>query len=302
MPAHLSHDDDLHDGGLRVDLPRMVSRRRLLGLLGGAGGALILVACGGSDDTSSATAAAGDTSGAAATTSATTAGTETSAAASTTAATAAGAASTVCEVIPSETGGPYPGDGSNGPNVLVESGVVRSDITTSFGSMSGTATGVPLTVTLAINDSSTCAPLAGAAVYLWHADAEGRYSLYSDGVTDQNYLRGVQETDANGTVTFTTIFPGCYDGRWPHMHFEVYSSLADATSTTGLIRTSQLALPEDACNFAYAASGYETSISNLSRQSLTSDNVFSDDGAVHQLATAAGSIEEGFVASLDLAI
>ena len=55
-------------------------------------------------------------------------------------------------------------------------------------------------------------PLAGAAVYVWHCDRAGQYSLYSQAVTGENYLRGVQETDAKGQVTFTSIFPACYSG------------------------------------------------------------------------------------------
>ena len=123
------------------------------------------------------------------------------------------------------------------------------------------------------NDKS---PLAGAAVYLWHCDREGRYSLYSEGVTDENYLRGVQETDDDGLVRFTSIFPACYSGRWPHIHFEVYPSLAKATNSANKIATSQMALPEDTCKAVYAPSGYEQSVQNLSRVSLDSDNVFSD--------------------------
>ena len=106
---------------------------------------------------------------------------------------------------------------------LTESGIVRSDIRSSFGSSSGTAEGVPLPVELTVVDTANdCEPMAGAAVYLWHCDREGRYSLYSEGATDQNYLRGVQEADANGRVAFTSIFPAAYSGRWPHIHFEVY--------------------------------------------------------------------------------
>ena len=131
-------------------------------------------------------------------------------------------------LIPEETAGPYPGDGSNGPNVLTQSGVVRSDITSSFGSASGVAAGVPLTITLRLIDVTNGGVLRGAAVYLWHCDQAGRYSLYSSGVTNQNYLRGVQVSGADGEVTFTSIFPGCYSGRWPHAHFEVYPDLASS--------------------------------------------------------------------------
>jgi len=97
--------------------------------------------------------------------------------------------------------------------VLNVAGVVRSDIRSSFGGLSGTADGVPLTIVLSIVAASTCEVLAGRAVYRWHCDRPGRYSVYSSGATNQNYLRGVQEADASGTVTFQSIFPGCYAGR-----------------------------------------------------------------------------------------
>jgi protocatechuate 3,4-dioxygenase beta subunit len=203
--------------------------------------------------------------------------------------------------IPSETAGPYPGDGSNGPNVLGLTGVVRSDIRSSFAGLSGTADGVQLTLVLTIVSSSACAPLAGQAVYLWHCDRPGRYSLYSSGVTNQNYLRGVQEADASGVVTFTTIFPGCYAGRWPHIHFEVYPGLAAATSVGNKIATSQIALPKTACDEVYALTGYESSVTNLSRVSLASDNVFSDGSAL-ELATVTGSAAGGLTAALTIAI
>ena len=152
---------------------------------------------------------------------------------------------TASEEIPDETGGPFPGDGTNGVNVLAEDGVVRSDITASFGAATGVATGIPLNVVLNVQDVANGGnPLTGAAVYLWHCDAEGNYSLYSEGVTEENYLRGVQEVDADGNATFTTIYPGCYSGRWPHIHFEVYESLEAATNGRNAIKTSQLAFPQ----------------------------------------------------------
>jgi protocatechuate 3,4-dioxygenase beta subunit len=144
--------------------------------------------------------------------------------------------------IPNETAGPYPGDGTNGPNVLVMSGVIRSDIRSSFGGMSGTAPGVPLTVILRLVSASTCQPLAGYAVYLWHCTRDGGYSLYTSGFTSQNYLRGIQDADASGQVTFQTIYPGCYSGRWPHIHFEVFPSLSTSNSAGNKVATSQRTL------------------------------------------------------------
>jgi protocatechuate 3,4-dioxygenase beta subunit len=265
-----------HDLGLAYDL-RTLSRRRALTLFAGVGLAT-LVGCAPDEDApaTGSTAAPSTPTGS--------------------------ATSANCEEIPEETTGPYPGDGSNGPNVLTESGIVRSDIRSSFGSSSGTADGVPLTVTLSLLDQANgCAALSGAAVYLWHCDREGRYSLYSDGVTDQNYLRGVQEADADGQVTFTTIFPACYSGRWPHIHFEVYPSLAEATSAGNVMATSQLALPEDVCDLVYATDGYEQSVENKARTSLDSDMVFSD-GVDQQLADVNGDVDSGYTATLALAV
>lgn len=205
-----------------------------------------------------------------------------------------------CTAIPEETAGPFPGDGSNGANALVLSGVVRGDIRESFAGVTGLAEGVLLTVTLIVVDE-TCAPRAGHAVYLWHCDRDGAYSMYSGSAVDQNYLRGVQETDADGQVTFTTIFPAAYDGRWPHIHFEVYPSLASATDAGNKIKTSQLALPESACAEAFAVAGYEASVANLAASSLDTDNVFSD-GASLQLPDITGNVGEGYVATLTVTV
>ena len=220
---------DEHDRGLVYDLETLLARRRVLGLFAGAGLAA-LVGCS-SDETPSGSSSPSASPSPSASSSA-----SPSASSSTT-------TGTSTEEIPEETGGPYPGDGSNGPNVLTQSGIVRQDIRSSFGSASGVAEGVPLTVELTVTENTTGAALPGAAVYLWHCDAQGRYSLYSDGVTEENYLRGVQAADANGKVTFTTIYPAAYSGRWPHIHFEVYASLNDATAAGQISATSQLALP-----------------------------------------------------------
>ena len=269
-------DEPIFDQGLAFDLETILDRRGLLKVVGVGGLSVVLAAC----STSSGTGAA-------------------SATASTTGA-ASAATGEACSTIPEETAGPYPGDGSNGPDVLSQSGIVRRDIRTSFGDLSGTAQGVPLTIELQLEVASTCAPLAGAAVYLWHCDRDGRYSLYT--VTDQNYLRGVQQADDNGAVTFTSIFPGCYSGRWPHIHFEVYPDLASSTDDANKLATSQIALPGDTCNTVYATSGYEQSVTNLSQVSLTSDNVFGDDGGAHQLGTVTGSVADGLTVSLTVPV
>lgn len=220
---------------------------------------------------------------------------------------AGSAAVTSCSTIPSETAGPYPGDGTNTSNgsianALSLSGIVRSDIRASIAGASGVASGVPLTVKLKlVNTSASCANLAGYAVYLWHCDALGRYSMYSTGVTGENYLRGVQEADATGNLVFTTVVPGCYSGRWPHIHFEVFRSLAQATSGNNDIRTSQLALPQSVCSAVYTTTGYTGSASNLAQISLSSDNIFSD-GVSLQMASVTGSVSAGYVAELQVGV
>jgi protocatechuate 3,4-dioxygenase beta subunit len=279
-----------------------MSRRTALAALASFGAAAVLAACGSDTTTagsSTSTTATATSTGAADTTAATT--TATTATAATTGTTATDAAS--CVQIPEETAGPYPGDGSNGANVLGDAQIVRQDIRTSYGSSTTAASGIPLTIQYTLVDTANgCAPLAGAAVYTWHADSQGRYSLYSNGVTGENYLRGVQESDANGVVTFTSVFPAAYDGRWPHVHFEVYKDLAAAKSVSNKIATSQIALPKATCDLVYATDQYPNSAQNLAKVSLTTDMVFRDDGGVHELATVTGNVTDGFVAALTVAV
>ncbi|WP_040797694.1 dioxygenase family protein [Nocardia higoensis] len=267
-----------HDRGLGYDM-RIMSRRRAMFFLGAAGAAAVTAGCaagadsGAADGVTTAEASAPTTTGA------------------------------VAPAAPQETAGPYPGDGSNGPNVLIRTGVVRSDITTSFGGATGVAEGVPLKLTLSLQDLvKDGAAGAGMAVYVWHCDREGRYSLYSEGVTEENYLRGVQVADAAGAVTFTSIFPACYEGRWPHIHFEVYDSLESAVAGGDARLTSQIAMPEDTCDAVFAYdSGYARSIDNISRVSLESDMVFGD-GWDAELATVTGTPSQGLTATLTIGV
>ncbi len=294
-PSVSDHRDDYrHDdfGGFRRDLSQMMGRRRLLALIGGAGAAGLLVACGGKNSSTSSSADATSPASPATNPAASTTVASSTVTSSTSASTAVAAAG---DEIPDETQGPYPADGSNGPNVLTEDGIVRSDLTTSFGSYHGTADGVPTTISLTVVDNETGLPLPAAAVYLWHCTAEGTYSIYE--VADQNYLRGVQVADENGVVTFSTIFPGCYAGRWPHCHFEVYEDIDAATAGSSAMKTSQLAIPQSTCESVYGDSRYGNSTRNLSQLSLDTDNVFSD-GWDDQLATATGSTDDGIELTL----
>jgi protocatechuate 3,4-dioxygenase beta subunit len=292
MPSEPTAELPEHDRGLSHDLPTLLNRRRALSLFGGAGIAAALAACSGSGDDTAGGSLGGSSSS------------PSTAAASPSSPASSASASTgnVTKRIPAETGGPFPGDGSNGVNVLTESGIVRSDLRTSFAGLSGVAEGVPLTVRLRVIDlSNGAAGYEDAAVYIWHCDRDGGYSMYSDAVRDQNYCRGVQAADANGDVTFTSVFPGAYQGRWPHIHFEVYPSLEAATSASDKLRTSQLALPKAACERVYATAGYEASIDNLAQTSLRTDLVFAD-GFSLQLAKVGGDVDAGMTATLNVPV
>jgi protocatechuate 3,4-dioxygenase beta subunit len=258
-PENAEYVRRVHDQGLRFDLQTM-SRRRLLGVLGGAGALAALGACSTTDSPSPAASPAAGSTG----------------------------------EVASETAGPFPADGSNGPDVRTLDGIVRKDIRTSFGGLSGTAEGVPLEFSLVVKDLHGAA-VTGAAVYAWHCDRDGNYSLYSSAVTHQNYLRGIQVTDSTGTASFTSIFPACYSGRWPHIHFEVYSSLATATGGAGpIVKTSQIAIPQAPADTVYASAGYRASVANLKQVSLATDNVFGDDSAATELATVTGGVAAGY--------
>jgi protocatechuate 3,4-dioxygenase beta subunit len=257
--------DDLEDQGLAFDVETVLNRRAILRAAGLGAVGVGLAACssdsGGARPSEPTAAATGE--------------------------------------IPDETAGPYPGDGSNGPDVLEQSGIVRRDIRSSFGDATGTAEGVPMTLELTVSDlAGGGSAFAGAAVYVWHCDREGRYSLYSEGIQEQNYLRGVQVADEDGIVRFTSVFPACYPGRWPHIHFEVYPDRDSITESANAIATSQVALPKVICDRVYATTGYEQSVSGLSALSLADDIVFGDDGGASQLGTVTGSVDDGYVVKL----
>lgn len=262
------HDHDDHRHGLEFDLEALAQqrlrRRGVLALLGGGGVAALMGAY----------------------------------------APASLAAGAICVADAPETNGPFPGDGSNTApggtsNILSQSGIVRSDIRPSFGVSTNVAPGVPLTLKIKLGDANkACAALPGYAIYIWHCTQDGLYSLYT--APDENYLRGVQQADANGDVTFTTIFPGCYPGRWPHIHFEIYPSLEAATDHKNAVLTSQFAMPAEIASAVYKEPGYESSAKAFADISIDSDMVFSDNSAdemAMMTPTFSGSVTEGHIAT-----
>jgi protocatechuate 3,4-dioxygenase beta subunit len=257
--------------GLVADLPHLTRRRLLVVGLAMGGGALSLWAARGGAETVTGTAADGS----------------------------------VCVANPTETEGPFPADGTNvregqTVNILTEQGVIREDIRTSIGGLTPVAEGVPVTLEISLIDvNRACSPLGGLAVYIWQCDAEGVYSIY--GAEDRNYLRGVGISDDQGRVRFTTVFPACYPGRWPHIHFEVFSSAEMAVSGKGALLTSQFALPESECRTVYAANPlYTDSVQTIDDVSLIRDGVFRDATEIEltaQMLVLKGDPEAGYHAT-----
>lgn len=196
-----------------------------------------------------------------------------------------GTGSGSCATAPTETEGPFP--------TKQPASYVRSDIRDG-------KTGHLLTAKITItNTNNSCAALAGALVDIWHCDAEGNYSEYGGtGMQSTNYqnvhfLRGRQTTDANGQVTFTSIFPGWYSGRATHIHVHIYSASGQSLKVT------QIAFPEGTGTAVAAVNGYAKGLSGYT--SNAQDNVFSD-GVSLELATVTGSTSAGFQLSISLGV
>lgn len=279
---------------ITVDSPSL-ARRNAISALGALGAAALLSACGGGDDTSTGgTAGSGGSgtggTGASGSGGAGTGGTGTSGSGGSG---AGGSGTTDCHVIPDETSGPYP----DTKGMISNPAFFRSDIRED-------RTGLPLTLTLTILDATGCAPLANANVEVWHCDADGIYSEYSSGMnagsTTTTYLRGVQTTDADGKVTFTTIFPGWYSPRATHIHVQVYSG-------TTMKKTTQIGFT-DAVNAAV----YATSLYKQGQNTTTNDTDqvwgnaagMGTDGGGHdyQIASVTGDATAGYAASIAVAI
>lgn len=238
-----------------------------------------LAGCGGGDDASATT-----TSGSTSTATTGTTATGTTATTTTTTTTTSGTAS--CVLIPQETDGPYP---LYDP-ILSNTAYVRQDIT------EGRA-GVPLRLAITLtNVNDACRPLTGTELYIWHCDKDGLYSGYNQpggNTVGQTFLRGLQTTDANGKVAFTTIFPGWYAGRITHIHLRAYVGAA-ARATT------QFAFPSDIVAAVYASALY-TKGPNTSVSGFAQDGIFAD-GTTYQMLAMSGSVATGYDASINVGI
>lgn len=196
-----------------------------------------------------------------------------------------------CIARPEQTEGPF----------FVEEALNRSDIRSDPRSGEVKA-GVPLRIIFHVSrlSGTSCAPLAGAQVDVWHCDANGRYSDvrgfgFGASTTGQQFLRGYQLTDAAGSAQFLTNFPGWYGGRAVHLHFKVRAAPAAAPSYAF---TSQLYFDDALTERVFALEPYASHGRRWMRNG--DDGLFRDDGK--QLLLAAEADGPGYAASFDLGL
>lgn len=194
---------------------------------------------------------------------------------------------TACTVANTETAGPFP--------TLTPGSLVRSNIV-------GTRTGVDFTINITVkNANNNCTPLQGVMVDIWHCDKDGNYSQYGGtsmqpaDYTGQDFLRGRQSTDANGLVSFKSIFPGWYTSRATHIHVHIYDANGNSLAIT------QIAFPEGSGSAVETVNnassyGYTKGMSGYTYNA--SDNVFSD-GTSTEMSTVTGNLVSGYVLAWD---
>jgi protocatechuate 3,4-dioxygenase beta subunit len=264
--------DDLDDDDRPIG--RILSRREVLALIGAGGAATFLAACvpgGSASQGASAVASAGPTAAGNAT-------------ATAIASAAIATALPACVVAPELTEGPY----------YLDVDLDRSDIrsNTSDGAV---VDGATLTLDWIVSqaDGSACIPMEGVVVDVWHCDALGVYSGVSG--NSGNFLRGFQRTDANGHASFTTVYPGWYQGRAVHIHFKIRT---DPDAEAGFEFTSQLFFDDELSRTVYATGVYAQK--GPQDQPNESDQIFNQSGGATLLAVTQDG--DGYRATFPIAV
>jgi protocatechuate 3,4-dioxygenase beta subunit len=129
--------------------------------------------------------------------------------------------------------------------------------------------GTPLFLRLRVVDASTCKPIPGAAVDVWHCDALGDYSGFGGGSRSRTFMRGVQKTDASGVARFRTVYPGWYEGRTVHIHVKVHVR-------GNVVHTGQLYSPDRTTDAVFRSAPYKRRARRTTRNS--NDFVFANGG------------------------
>jgi protocatechuate 3,4-dioxygenase beta subunit len=157
-----------------------------------------------------------------------------------------------CVLTPEQTEGPY----------YIPNELVRRNITEG-------RPGTPLMLRAFVVDASTCKAIKGAAVDIWHADANGVYSGFGAGASSRTFMRGIQKTNAKGLALFRTVYPGWYPGRTVHIHVKVHLG-------GNVVHTGQLYFPDMVTDVAYRKAPY-ASRPNRSTRNPT-DSVYRNGG------------------------
>jgi protocatechuate 3,4-dioxygenase beta subunit len=151
--------------------------------------------------------------------------------------------------------------------------------------------GAPLTLKLAVLDASTCKPIKGATVDIWHADAGGVYSGFGSGASNRTFMRGIQKTDAHGVATFKTVYPGWYQGRTVHIHVKVHVG-------GNVVHTGQLFFNDSLTDAVYRKAPYAQRPNRTTRNA--NDSIYVNGGRKSLLrAKKSGS---GYVASIAMGV
>jgi len=179
-----------------------------------------------------------------------------------------------CVLTPEQTEGPYYIDGEK----------VRGNIT------EGKA-GTPLTLRLKVVNASTCKPIRGAVVDIWHADAVGVYSGFGAGASNRTFMRGIQRTNAQGLAVFRTVYPGWYQGRTVHIHVKVHLG-------GDVVHTGQLYFPDAVTDAAYRRAPYTSRPGRTTRNSA--DAIFRNGGSKSLLSLRKAT--PGYVASITMGV
>ncbi len=259
-----------------VMIGRLLSRREVLALFGVAGAALVVGCSSDGKSTATATPASSTSQMSVAT----------KAAATQASATSGSASAPSCIVRPEMTEGPY----------FVDEKLNRSDIRIEPSDNSITA-GAPIALAFNVSQvgsAGACTALADVTVDVWHCDALGVYSDVSDPeftTTGKKFLRGYQTTDANGRVTFTTIYPGWYQGRTAHIHFKIRTS-------AGHEFTSQLFFDDSLTDVVHAKAPYASKGKRTLRNA--GDNIYTSGG--DQLLLAMTPSGDGYTTTFDIGL
>jgi protocatechuate 3,4-dioxygenase beta subunit len=255
-----------------------LTRRSALLALGGAASAGVLLSCGGgSDDTTASSTSS------------------TSSSTSTTSTTTTSTTSTACTVTPEGEIGPYFVDDS-------AAAFNRADIRSN---LDGTdlQTGIPLTLNITVVDSqNSCVGLQNAQIDIWHCNAPGVYSAENvEDTSGVTWLRGYQLTDSAGQASFTTIFPGWYQGRTTHIHLRIRSKYSEASSTSDGTNTTQVFFPQatlDTINTTVAP--YSSHGTNPTTNAA--DRVYTEQTGGKMELTLSGDAASGYTASVTIAL